>query len=98
MANEELSEEERSRHNENTFKDEDGKLPESIGSAELNKWVLTLIRSVKFSMCFVKWIGRSNMEVKSEKLLFLQRTIVMPKRFLEVFGQESPQLSGIAQR
>ena len=90
---EELSEEEKQAY-ENTFKDEDGKLPESIGSAELNKWVFNIdtIREV----LHVLMTNGLKIEYGSK----IGKTIIFAKnhrhaeKILEVFGQEYPNYPG----
>lgn len=92
---EELSEEEKQAY-ENTFKDEDGKLPESIGSAELNKWVFNIdtIREV----LHVLMTNGLKIEYGSK----IGKTIIFAKnhrhaeKILEVFGQEYPNYPGYA--
>ena len=91
----ELSDEDKAAY-EDTFTDEDGNLPESIGSSALNEWVFNkdTIREV------LHIIMSSGLKIDyGEKL---GKTIIFAKnhhhaeKILEVFGEEYPHLPGYA--
>ena len=91
----ELSDEDKAVY-EDTFTDEDGNLPESIGSSALNEWVFNkdTIREV------LHIVMSSGLKIDyGEKL---GKTIIFAKnhrhaeKILEVFGEEYPHLPGYA--
>ena len=91
----ELSDEDKAAY-EDTFMDEDGNLPESIGSSALNEWVFNkdTIREV------LHIVMSSGLKIDyGEKL---GKTIIFAKnhrhaeKILEVFGEEYPHLPGYA--
>ena len=91
----ELSEEDREAY-ENTFEDENGKLPESIASSALNEWifnedtireVLRILMKEGLKIDYGNRIGKSIIFAKNHK---------HAEEILKNFGKEFPHLSGWA--
>ena len=91
----ELSEEEKAEY-EDTFKDEDGNLPEKISSAELNEWVFNkdTIREV-LHILMTNGL-RIDYGERIGKTIIFAKNHVHAEKILEVFGEEYPELNGYA--
>lgn len=91
----ELSEEDKLAY-EDTFEDEDGKLPERIESSALNEWlfnrdtireVLHILMTQGLAVDYGNKIGKTILFAKNHR---------HAERILEIFGQEYPHLQGYA--
>ena len=91
----ELSEEDK-RAYEETFEDENGKLPESIASSALNEWIFNedTIREV------LNILMRDGLKIdygnKIGKTIIFAKNHQHAEKILEVFGKEYPHLNGYA--
>ena len=91
----ELSEEDK-RAYEETFEDENGKLPESIASSALNEWIFNedTIREV------LNILMRDGLKIdygnKIGKSIIFAKNHQHAEKILEVFGKEYPHLNGYA--
>jgi type I restriction enzyme R subunit len=91
----ELSEEDKLAY-EDTFEDEDGKLPERIESSALNEWlfnrdtireVLHILMTQGLAVDYGNKIGKTILFAKNHR---------HAEKILEIFGQEYPHLQGYA--
>jgi len=91
----ELSEEDKQAYEE-TFEDENGKLPESISSSALNEWIFNedTIREV------LNVLMRDGLKIdygnKIGKTIIFAKNHQHAEKILEVFGKEYPHLNGYA--
>ena len=91
----ELSEEDK-RAYEETFEDENGKLPESIASSALNEWIFnedTIREVLNILMHDGLKIDYGN---KIGKTIIFAKNHQHAEKILEVFGKEYPHLNGYA--
>jgi len=91
----ELSEEDREAY-ESTFTDEDGNLPEAIGSSALNSWVFNedTIRQV-LAVLMDNGV-RIDYGAKLGKTIIFAKNHDHAEKIYEVFGREYPHLPGFA--
>ena len=91
----ELSEEEKEEY-ENTFKDENGELPESIAPSALNEWIFNedTIREVLHIL--MEHGLKIDYGEKLGKTIIFAKNHIHAERILEVFGKEYPHLPGFA--
>ena len=90
-----LTEEEKEVY-ENTFKDENGELPESIASSALNEWIFnedTIREVLNVLMTHGLKIDYGN---KLGKTIIFAKNHTHAEKILEVFGKEYPHLAGWA--
>lgn len=90
-----LSDEDKEAYEE-TFKDEDGKLPESIASSALNEWIFnedTIREVLHVLMTDGLKIDYGN---KIGKSIIFAKNHTHAEKILEVFGKEYPHLTGYA--
>ena len=90
-----LTEEEKEVY-ENTFKDENGELPESIASSALNEWIFnedTIREVLNILMTHGLKIDYGN---KIGKTIIFAKNHLHAEKILEVFGKEYPHLNGYA--
>lgn len=93
---EELSEEDKEVY-EDTFEDENGEVPESIGSSALNEWIFnkdTIREVLNVLMTNGLKIEYGN---KIGKTIIFAKNHRHAEKILEVFGQEYPNYSGYAE-
>ena len=91
----ELSEEDKQAY-EDTFRDENGELPESIASSALNEWIFnedTIREVLHVLMTNGLKIDYGN---KIGKTIIFAKNHTHAERILEVFGKEYPHLAGYA--
>ncbi|MDI9470682.1 MAG: type I restriction-modification enzyme R subunit C-terminal domain-containing protein, partial [Bacillota bacterium] len=82
---------------EDTFKNEDGELPESIASSALNEWIFnedTIREVLHILMTQSLKIDYGN---KIGKTIIFAKNHTHAEKILEVFGKEYPHLNGYAQ-
>lgn len=90
-----LSDEEKEEY-ENTFEDDDGKMPESIGSSALNEWIFNedTIRQV-LNTLMTQGLKINYGETLGKTIIFAKNHDHAEKIF-EVFGKEYPNYHGYA--
>ena len=91
-----LSEEDKQAY-EDTFKDENGELPESIASSALNEWIFnedTIREVLNILMTHGLKIDYGN---KIGKTIIFAKNHAHAEKILEVFGKEYPHLNGYAE-
>ena len=95
ISYDELSAEDREAY-ENTFEDENGELPEKIGSSALNEWVFNedTIREV-LSILMTHGL-RIDYGEKLGKTIIFAKNHLHAEKILEIFGREYPDLPGCA--
>ena len=76
----ELSETDKEEY-ENTFKDENGEVPESIESSALNEWIFNEDTIRKALHILMENGLKIDFGIKSVKPLFLRKVISMQKKF-----------------
>ncbi len=91
----ELSEEDKQAY-EDTFEDENGELPESIGASALNEWIFNedTIREV-LHLLMTEGI-RIDYGQKLGKTIIFAKNHRHAEKILEIFGREYPHLNGFA--
>ena len=91
----ELSEEDKEAY-EDTFKNENGELPESISSSALNSWIFNE-DTIKKALHILMTEGiRINYGEKIGKTIIFAKNHDHAEKILEVFGKEYPKLAGYA--
>ena len=91
----ELSEEDKEAY-EDTFKNENGELPESISSSALNSWIFNE-DTIKKALHILMTEGiRINYGEKLGKTIIFAKNHNHAEKILEVFGKEYPKLAGYA--
>lgn len=91
----ELSEEDKEAY-EDTFKNENGELPESISSSALNSWIFNE-DTIKKALHILMTEGlRINYGEKLGKTIIFAKNHDHAEKILEVFGKEYPKLAGYA--
>ena len=91
----ELSEEDKEVY-EDTFKNENGELPESISSSALNSWIFNE-DTIKKALHILMTEGlRINYGEKLGKTIIFAKNHDHAEKILEVFGKEYPKLAGYA--
>lgn len=91
----ELSEEDKEAY-EDTFKNENGELPESISSSALNSWIFNE-DTIKKALHILMTEGiRINYAEKLGKTIIFAKNHNHAEKILEVFGKEYPKLAGYA--
>lgn len=91
----ELSEEDKEAY-EDTFKNENGELPESINSSALNSWIFNE-DTIKKALHILMTEGiRINYGEKIGKTIIFAKNHDHAEKILEVFGKEYPKLAGYA--
>lgn len=91
----ELSEEDKEAY-EDTFKNENGELPESISSSALNSWIFNE-DTIKKALHILMTEGlRINYGEKIGKTIIFAKNHNHAEKILEVFGKEYPKLAGYA--
>ena len=91
----ELSEEDKETY-EDTFKNENGELPESISSSALNSWIFNE-DTIKKALHILMTEGiRINYGEKLGKTIIFAKNHNHAEKILEVFGKEYPKLTGYA--
>ncbi len=91
----ELSEEDKAEY-EDTFKNEDGELPESIASSALNEWIFnedTIREVLNVLMTHGLKVDYGN---KIGKTIIFAKNHAHAEKILEVFNKEYPHLNGYA--
>ena len=81
---------------ENTFKDEEGELPESIAPSALNEWIFntdTIRKAINILMTEGLKIGYGS---KIGKTIIFAKNHTHAEKILEIFGQEYPNLVNYA--
>ena len=81
---------------ENTFKDEEGELPESIAPSALNEWIFntdTIRKAINILMSEGLKIGYGS---KIGKTIIFAKNHTHAEKILEIFGQEYPNLVNYA--
>ena len=95
ISYEELSEEEREEY-ENTFKNENGKLPEKIESSALNTWIFN-VDTIKHVLSILMTEGiRIDYGERVGKTIIFAKNHNHAEKILEVFNKEYPHLPGFA--
>lgn len=91
----ELSEEDKEAY-EDTFKNENGELPESISSSALNSWIFNE-DTIKKALHILMTEGiRINYGEKLGKTIIFAKNHNHAEKIMEVFGKEYPKLAGYA--
>lgn len=91
----ELSEEDKEVY-ENTFKNENGELPESISSSALNSWIFNE-DTIKKALHILMTEGlRIHYGEKLGKTIIFAKNHEHAEKILEIFGKEYPDLPGYA--
>lgn len=91
----ELSDEDKAIY-ENTFEDEDGKLPESIASSALNEWIFNE-DTIKQVLNILMMDGiKIHYGEKLGKTIIFAKNHDHAEKIFEVFGKEYPKLPGYA--
>ena len=91
----ELSEEDKEAY-ENTFKNENGELPESISSSALNSWIFNE-DTIKKALHILMTEGiRIHYGEKLGKTIIFAKNHEHAEKILEIFGKEYPNLPGYA--
>lgn len=91
----ELSEEDKEAY-EDTFKNENGELPESISSSALNSWIFNEDTIKKVLHILMTEGIRINYGEKLGKTIIFAKNHNHAEKILEVFGKEYPKLAGYA--
>lgn len=91
----ELSEEDKEMY-EDTFKDENGEIPESISSSALNVWLFNEDTIKKALHILMRDGIKINYGEKLGKTIIFAKNHAHAKKILEVFGKEYPNLPGYA--
>lgn len=91
----ELSEEDKEMY-EDTFKDENGEIPESINSSALNAWIFNEDTIKKALHILMRDGIKINYGEKLGKTIIFAKNHAHAEKILEVFGKEYPNLPGYA--
>lgn len=91
----ELSEEDKEMY-EDTFKDENGEIPESISSSALNAWLFNEDTIKKALHILMRDGIKINYGEKLGKTIIFAKNHAHAEKILEVFGKEYPNLPGYA--
>ena len=95
IAYEDLTEEEKEEY-ENTFEDEDGKLPKRIESSALNTWIFN-VDTIKHVLHIMMTEGiRIDYGERVGKTIIFAKNHDHAEKILEVFNKEYPHLPGFA--
>ena len=91
----ELSEEDKAAY-EDTFRDEDGRVPESIASSALNEWIFNADTIREVLHVLMENGLKIDYGEKLGKTIIFAKNHLHAEKILEIFGKEYPHLNGYA--